>query len=88
MNSDWLTKEEDMHLAREFITKYAHARDVNTVGLFEMVVDITEKRMDFCLSEWVVMLARHFMSRYGAAQGDFVTRQVVSLCITQGHVIH
>ncbi|MFS9415207.1 hypothetical protein QPW89_08235 [Legionella pneumophila] len=44
--------------------------------------------MNFRLSGWVVILAKHFTSLYGVSQGDYVTRQVISRCITQGQTLH
>jgi len=58
------------------------------LGLFELVVNQHEKRMNFRLANWVLMLAKHFNSVYGITQGDYVTRQVVTRCITQGQTLH
>lgn len=44
--------------------------------------------MSFRLSAWVVTLAKHYNSMYGVNQGDFVTRQVITRCITQGQTLH
>jgi hypothetical protein len=68
--------------------EYANERESESLGLFEIVVDQVEKRMNFRLSGWVVILARHFSSTYGANQGDFITRQVISRCITQDATVH
>jgi len=40
------------------------------------------------LSGWVVILAKHFVSTYGISQGDYITRQVISRCITQDATLH
>ncbi|BCA96458.1 hypothetical protein TUM19329_28190 [Legionella antarctica] len=88
MNQNWPTKDKDLQTARIIMEEYANKRDSESLGLFEIEVDQTEKRMNFCLSGWVVILAKHFVSVYGASQGDYVTRQVIGRCITQGQTLH
>lgn len=88
MNQDWPTRDEDLHTARCIMEQYADKRQTESLGLFEIVVNQAQKRMDFRLSGWVLALARHFVSEYGSSQGDHVTRQVISTCITQGNTIH
>jgi len=68
--------------------EYANEHDTDSLGLFEIVVNTSEKRMNFRLSGWVVELAKRFSSLYGFTQGDEVTRQVVTTCITQGQTVH
>lgn len=88
MSESWTTREKDLQDARLIMEEYASDRNTESLGLFEIVVDQIEKRMNFCLSGWVVNLAKHFTSIYGASQGDFITRQVISGCITQGQTLH
>lgn len=88
MKQNWPTRYRDLHAARVIMEEYANERESNSLGLFEIVVDQAEKRMNYRLSGWVVILAKHFASVYGASQGDFVTRQVISDCITQGQTVH
>jgi hypothetical protein len=88
MNQSWPTKDKDLQTAQLIMEEYANERDSDSLGLFEIVVDQIEKRMNFCLSGWVVLIAKHFHSVYGISQGDFVTRQVISRCITQGETLH
>ena len=88
MNQTWPTREKDLQTARVIMEEYANERDSTSLGLFEIVVDQMEKRMNFRLSGWVLILAKHFVSAYGANQGDFVTRQVISRCITQDATLH
>lgn len=88
MSQNWPTREKDLHDARVIMEEYAHERDSNSLGLFEIVVDQMEKRMNFRLSGWVIILAEHFVSTYGANQGDFITRQIISRCITQDATVH
>ena len=88
MSQNWSTRDKDLRAARVIMEEYAKERESDALGLFEIVVNPAEKRMDFRLSGWVIILAKHFSSMYGANQGDFVTRQVVSRCLTQGHTVH
>lgn len=88
MNQEWPTREKDLQDARSIMEEYANERDSDSLGLFEIVVDRFEKRMNFRLSGWVLLLAKHFVSTYGANQGDFITRQVISRCIMQDATIH
>lgn len=88
MNHNWPTREKDLQAARLIMEEYANKRDSNSLGLFEIVVDQMEKRMNFRLSGWVLILAKHFVSTYGTSQGDYITRQVISRCITQDATVH
>ena len=88
MNQNWPTRDKDLQTARVIMEEYANKRESDSLGLFEIVVDQIEKKMNFRLSGWVVILAKHFSSMYGISQGDFVTRQVISRCITQGQTLH
>ncbi len=77
-----------MSTAQRIMEEYAKEQNTDSLGLFELVVNQEEKRMDFRLSSWVVILAEHFKSLYGASQGDFITRQVISRCITKNETLH
>jgi hypothetical protein len=88
MIQNWPTREQDLQTARIIMEEYANERESNSLGLFEIVVDQIEKRMNFRLSGWVVILTKHFVSTYGLSQGDFITRQVISRCITQDATVH
>jgi hypothetical protein len=88
MRQDWSTKEQDIQAARAIMEQYANEKNSDTLGFFEIVVNEREKQMNFCLSGWIVVLARHFLAQYGAEKGDFVTRQVISRCITHDNIIH
>lgn len=88
MSQSWPTRDKDLQTARIIMEEYASERESESLGLFEIVVDQVEKRMDFRLSGWVVILARHFSSTYGVDQGDFITRQIISRCITQDATLH
>ena len=88
MKKNWPTKNKDMHIAQLIMEEYALEQNSDSLGLFELVVDTQEKRMDFQLANWVVVLAQQFQSMYGANQGEYVTRQVISRCLTQGQTVH
>lgn len=88
MSQNWPTRDEDLKTARVIMEEYASDRESDSLGLFEIVVDQAEKKMNYRLSGWVVILAKHFSSLYGASQGDYVTRRVISRCIVQGQTLH
>lgn len=88
MNKEWPTQEKDMFVALRIIQEYADVSDCESIGLFELIFDEQKKRMSFRLSTWVKLLAEHFKDKYGADQGDFVTRQVISKYMTQGQTVH
>lgn len=88
MDNNWPTKDHDMHVAQLIMEEYAIKQNTETLGLLELVVVQEEKRMNFRLANWVLAIAQQFNSMYGSTQGDFVTRQVISRCITQGQTIH
>ena len=88
MNNNWPTKEKDMVLARLIMDEFSDAHQDGHFGLFELVLKRDEKRMSFRLSRWVLILAQQFNALYGANQGDFVTRQVISRCILQENTLH
>ena len=88
MNKNWPTKNKDMHIAHLIMEAYANKQDSESLGLFELVVNQEEKRMNFRLSNWVLALAQQFNDMYGAHQGDYVIRQVISRCMVQGQTLH
>ena len=88
MSSNWPTKEKDLQSAQVIMEEFAKLENTESLGLFELVVDQKEKRMNFRLANWVVTLANHYNNLYGSTQGDYVTRQVISRCITQGETLH
>ena len=88
MNENWPTKAKDMYIAQLVMEEHAASENMESLGLFELVVDQEEKRMNFRLSNWVCALAERFHVMYGANQGDYITRQVISRCMTQGQTLH
>lgn len=88
MSKSWPTKQKDMHIAQSIMEEYAHKQKSESLGLFELVVDKEEKRMNFRIASWVLTLAQHFNSLYGPTQGDYVTRQVISRCMIQDQTLH
>lgn len=88
MSEKWPTKHKDMRIAQLIMEKHAVAQNSTHLGLFELVLNESEKRMNFRISNWVVALASHYNSLYGATQGEFVTRQVISRCMIQDETLH
>lgn len=85
MKQDWPTRPQDLYYAREVINQYSG--DAKTLGIFEVVT--SEKGKDSVyLSEWVLVLTKHFRQIYGKTQGDFVMRKVVSTCLINGERVH
>ena len=88
MSQKWSTKHEDLATARKIMEEYATKNKLHNLGLFELVVDEEEKKMDFKLSPWVGKLANHFQKAYGDEKGDRITRRVISKCITKENTVH
>ena len=85
MSKKWPTKEKDLQVAQLIMEDYARQQNTESLGLLELVVNQHEKRMNFRLASWVLALAQHYIEVYGVNQGDYITRQVVSLCMVQGN---
>lgn len=88
MSQSWPTRDLDLQAAQVIMEEYANRRESKVLGLFEIEVNEHEKRMNYCLSGWVVLIAKHFVELYGDIQGDYVTRQVISTCIVRDHTLH
>lgn len=88
MSDNWPTKYKDMRIAQTIMDEYAQHKQVEALGLFEVVVDERAKSMDFRLAGWVVALASRFHDMYGAQQGDYIIRQVIALCMRQNQILH
>lgn len=88
MSRNWPTKQKDIELARIIIENHAGENKHDALGLFELIVNEKEKRINFQLSSWVLLLAKHFQKLYGAEQGDQVTRWVISHCFIGSQTVH
>ncbi len=88
MQSKWLTKEKDLEAAQNIIEEYARIHDGDSLGIFEVTVREDKEVPDVRLAEWVVNITDYFQEKYGPDQGDFVTKMVISRCLTQGNIIH
>lgn len=88
MIDKWPTKFEDMDTAQQIMEEYAKMHNLEALGLFELVLNKNEKKMDFQLAPWVKKVARHFYKTYGEKKGDYITRQIISSCITKDETIH
>ncbi|MCX7114857.1 MAG: hypothetical protein NTW08_02950 [Gammaproteobacteria bacterium] len=87
MSKTWVTKTRDLLLAEEIMSQY---KEMNQTGLalFELVVDLSEKKMTYEVSPWVIELATQFKSLYGEEQGEHITRKIISDCIRDNHSVH
>lgn len=88
MDTKWSTQEKDMQVARLIIDEYADEQGTETLGLFELVIGASQHQRNLRLSKWVIALSDYFQSAYGNEYGDFVTKMVISKCITNGQVLH
>lgn len=88
MSENWPNREEDLSAAEQIIEEYANQNDTDALGLFELFLNTQEKRLNFRLSKWVLALTDHFQSLYGATQGEYVTRKVITCCLTNGQTRH
>lgn len=87
MNKSWPTQLHDIILAEQIMSRYA-ASHAGVLSLFELTVDKKEKVMDFRLSAWVMALTSHFTSLYGAKEGEWITRRVISHCMRDNQTLH
>jgi hypothetical protein len=88
MSNDWYTKKKDLQVAQQIMDEYAADPNAGALGIFEVVVDKKNKSIDFRIADWVLILAEYFHTTYGEEQGDWVTRRVITSCITKGHTMH
>lgn len=88
MNKNWPTKDKDIFTAQKIMEEYAKEQKSELLSLLELVVNPLEKQMGFKLANWVLALANYFSTTYGAEQGDYVTRQVITRCLRQGQTLH
>lgn len=88
MQTNWPTKEKDLEIAQNIIEEYTRNHDGDVLGIFEVVVSQDKEAPDVRLADWVVTLTDYFQDKYGIEQGDFVTKMVISRCITHGNTVH
>lgn len=88
MSQEWLTEEKDLQVAALIIDTYSNESEDQPLGLFEMVASNKTEALDLRLANWVVALSEHFSELYGQIQGDYVTRKIVSRCLTSGETVH
>ena len=88
MEKKWPTKEKDLEAAKNIIEDYVRINDGDTLGIFEVTVRDNKEVPDVHLAEWVINISDYFQDKYGPTQGDFVTKMVISRCLTQGNVVH
>lgn len=88
MNKMWPNKEDDISAAEQIIEQYASKHNTEALGLFELFLNEKEKRMNFRLSNWVLALVDHFQTLYGAIEGEYITRKIITRCLTNGQTLH
>lgn len=89
MHTNWPTKEKDLEVAKNIIEEYIRGYEGDhSLGIFEVTVREDKEAPDVRLADWVITLTDYFQEKYGADQGDFVTKMVIGRCLTQGNVVH
>jgi hypothetical protein len=87
--NEWPTKSQDIKLARLFIEFYAVSNgDTQSIGMFEIQTNITNKSFDIQLSPWVLAMTIHFQKQYGIEKGEWIARKILTLCLTKDEQIH
>ncbi len=88
--NDWPTKKKDLKVARDIIESYAKSYQLQaqTIGVFEVVTDIHQKKLEWGLSPWVMAMTTYFQNLYGIEQGELVVRKILTLYFVQGQTLH
>lgn len=87
MKNHWPHRSRDIMIAEQVMAQFL-PEDVSGLNLFELVVDVKGKSMNFRLSRWVLALAEKYAELYGEEEGEVVTRRVISLCIRDKQTLH
>lgn len=88
MQTNWPTKEKDLEVAENIIKEYTRSHDSEVLGIFEVTVSHDKEAPEVRLADWVITLTDYFQEKYGVDQGNFVTKMVISRCITHGNTVH
>lgn len=86
MKNDWDTQEQDLTLARNIIEQ--HSPDLDNVGLLKFVVNTKARSLSLELADWVSVLTKEFIEKYGLIQGNEITRKVLTRILTAGETVH
>lgn len=84
---DWETKEDDIALAKSILREHFEEAEDFEVKL-EEITWMPDSDLRVERAEWLIELEDVFCKKYGDAQGDKVTRQVVTALITNGENVH
>lgn len=87
MNKSWPNRMRDIIIAEQLMSQFV-SEEVSGLNLFELVVDLQEKSMNFRLSRWILILAEKFVQLYGEEEGEMVTRRVISLFMREKQTLH
>jgi hypothetical protein len=86
---DWPTKTKDLLMTKLFIEQYASTMGLDqAVGMIEIITNLQDKRFELKLAPWVTAITLHFQKQYGPDEGEKIARKVLTLCLTQGQIIH
>ena len=86
---DWPTKYKDLSILKFYLETYqVFSGNKNSQSLFEWRLTPNQKNFQITLSPWLQAMILHFMDLYGVEQGEFISRRLVSYCLTQGQTFH
>lgn len=77
----------DLLIAEQVMSQFFSEEKLG-LNLFELVVDLKEKSMNFRLSPWVIALAEKYTTLYGEEEGEIITRRVISFFMRDRHTLH
>lgn len=86
MNQEWLTKAQDLSEFEEITALFGGEEKL--LGIFDIGTDLMGNIHKVGLSEWVLVVIKHFRERYGKDKGDFVIKKVISSSIINNKTIH
>lgn len=88
MIEQWPTRFQDLMTAEQVLSYFVDNEVAVKLNIFELVVDMQQKKMNFVLSPWVMALAAQYASIYGEEQGEVITRKVISFYMRESQVLH
>lgn len=83
----WITQADDIEFAEQTINKHIELNEGEPIGLFEIVIKPNDA-VDICVADWVIELSNHFDEKYGKEKGAYITKMIVSRCLTRGETLH
>lgn len=88
MIESWPTRSQDLMTAERVLSYFIDLEAAMKLHIFELAIDIQQKKMNFVLAPWVMALAAQYASIYGAEQGELITRRVISFYMRDSQTLH